>query len=169
MFFRRRRLKKEARKEATAFLPLSAIKAMAVVLDCADNELDGCLEAIRKFCKVNQIELTVLYVDFEEKGNTERENTIYRRDLNLFGYPSTRKAGTFLGKWFDCFICLSDSSRFCMEYLSKAVDARFKIGVKPVYDDPYDIIVVPSENGTQGKSSQKDFFLTVKDIIEKIR
>lgn len=166
---RKIRLKKDARAGTTGLIPLSQIRAMAAVLDAAGNGLEESREAIMRFCRANKIELTVLYVDFGNAGTTCSDDTILSRDLNWYGCPSKEKAGTFLGKRFDCFICLSDSGRFCIEYLAKAADARFKLGIRAVSDDPYDVIVTPPTGSIEGGTSQKDLFLTMKGIIEKIR
>ena len=169
MLFRRKRLTRDARKEATSFIPLSRIKAMAVVLDCNGKGLEECRETTRQVCKANKIELTILYVDFDGINITAPEDTIYKRDLNLYGYPSIEKSGTFLGKWFDCFICLSESDRFCIEYLAKAADATFKLGIRAIPDDAYDVIVAPPANNLPGSTSQKDLFLAMTGIMKKIR
>lgn len=169
MCFRKIRLKKDARTIPTGLVPLSRIRSMAVVLDAAGNGLEESRDAIRKFCKANKIELTILYVDFTGKGNTSSDDTVYKNDLNWYGCPSACKTGTFLGKYYDCFICLSDSGKFCIEYLAKAADASFKLGVKAVRNNPYDVVVTPPGNSLPGTVSQKDLFLTMKSIIERIR
>lgn len=169
-WYRNRRLKRDSSRTPAGLIPLSGIMSMAAVLDAESPDLRECEEAVRKFCRKNLIELDVLYVDFRKRAEgTPEHATITRKDLNIFGIPSTSKAGEMLGKSFDLFVCLSGSGRFCIEYLSKAVDAGMKAGVRRLPGDPYQITLIPSsECGRQPEGTSTEKFLTIRRILEKI-
>lgn len=168
---RKWRLRKDASKTETRFVPLDRIRSLAVVMDVSGHDFEKCRTEILRFCKSNKIELTLVYLDFNGRMVTDSDVTVFRKDLNIIGKPSRNKVGTLLGKEFDCFICLSDSERFCVEYISKAIDAKQKIGIRELPQSPYELTVAPSSENRepQHQTSQKELFLAIIDILDKIR
>ncbi len=156
-FFRKRRLRKDASTIRTGMIPLREIHSAAAVINIAEPGWDDCLKSLESFCKAGGISLSVLFIDLRKPGKGEetgsdRDRTITRKDINWFGRPDLKKAAIVTGHPTDLFLCLADDTSFCIEYLSRAAKARFKIGRKPFPDDPFDLIVaerLPENPGEQ--------------------
>ncbi len=190
--FRKRRLKKDRSDIATGLIPLKEIHSAAVLLDAAETGWAACAEKIKQFCKDSGIVLTMLFTDLRKPGKgvimeSDREQTIRRRDINWFGRPDLKKAALLTGKPVDLFLCLADNDSYCIEYLAKSAKARFKIGRRPFDGDPFDLIVAESlpdtdrepegqeqtDGGAQERKNTEgsiveEIFRTITDIITKI-
>ena len=143
---RKRRLRKDASAVPTGFIPLRDVRRAAVLIDSSNPEWPSCVKMFREFCSRSGISPLVTYADFRKFNKeavleTPRGVTFTRKDLNIIGKPKKAKASLLTGECCDVFLCLASDGRFCIEYLSKAVKARFKAGRQPFDGETYNLVV----------------------------
>ncbi len=176
--FRRRRLRKDASGIHTRFLPLGDIRSMAVVVDGAGLRVDECVEMIEKFCKSRGMSLRLMYVDLRKFNSkfqpmTDVDKTILRKNLNWFGRPNLHKVSQITTEPADLYLCLYDSDIYCIRYISCAVKAKFKVGLRDFPDDPYNFVVSPpqdlAEDGVPAPTDVESVFVKIMDLIGSVR
>ncbi|MGN0189308.1 MAG: DUF6913 domain-containing protein [Candidatus Cryptobacteroides sp.] len=172
---RKRRLRKDASQVPTGFIPLREVSRAAVLIDSSNPEWSSCGKLFREFCSRQGISPLVAYADFrkfnkEVVPETPREVTFTRKDLNIIGRPKKAKASLLVGEDCDVFLCLSASGRFCIEYLSKAVRARFKVGRKPFDGETYNLVVAPrrEEQELQDESAADNSMLRTLETMLRL-
>ncbi len=175
-FFRNRRLNKDASRMRTKFLPIGEIRTVTALIDASAEGVSECTAALEEFCESHEMKLSYMYVDlrrFSKKvqPTTDLEKTITRKDLNWFGKPSKEKMAGFTPKRVDLFICLSDSTPYCVKYISEAIKAKFKIGQMAFDYDPYNLVVAtaPAQKGeVQAVANEEAIFLKMKELLKQV-
>ena len=131
--FRRHRLKKYASDIPTGFIPVERIKTANIVIDVEEPGFDVLKEKILAWARTHEIKVNIYFFDFRKLGQDELlltsiSTTIIRKELNWFGAPSAQKTEALFNKPCDLFISMVANSDFPIDYVSKCVKARFKIG-----------------------------------------
>lgn len=139
-------------------------------MDAGNQEFGKCRKNVMDFCKSNGINLHLQYIDLRKmkkdmQYNTELSETIVPNDLNWFGRPDPERISIIADNSYDLYICLSDSDSFCVEYISKCVKSKFKIGITPFENSPFDM-TVSSPDGSNGQMAE--IFNVIKNLIGKI-
>ena len=170
---RKRRLRKDASDIPTGFIPLRDVHRAAVLIDSSNPEWVSCEKMFREFCSRNGISPLVVYADFRKFNKetvleTQRGVTFTRKDLNIIGKPKKVRASLLTGVCCDVFLCLSPDGRFCIEYLSKAVKARFKAGRQPFDGETYNLVVASREEERQDGSGADTLMLKTLDAMLKL-
>lgn len=185
-FFRKRRLNRDASQVGTGIMPLDAIKSVTVLIDSGEPDFEECSDAVRAFFRKNGLNPALAYADFRKfnrsiRPSTDNTETIFRRSLNWFGKPSAKKTPAALSSPCDLFICLSGSDRFCIEYVSAAIPAKFKIGRTEFAGEPYDMVFsVPrgeadavdgrkDDGAAEKQAGQTEIFSIIAGFLEKIK
>ena len=139
---------------ATGLLPLGQFRSALVIVDAAEGE-----EAVAKVSRsVRQF--------FEYQGIPVQIAAPSRKELDLIGRPK-RKLREALAAGADLLVCLDASpDGFTVEYLSRTVPARFKVGCRVLEGNVYDLVVAPPEGGAGGQAAA---FAAIRDILVKIR
>ena len=169
-WFRRRSLARIDNKVPTALLPLSQIRNALVLIDVEDPSFDACKGAVAAFLRENGIKGTLFFLDFRKIDGNERlitsiTNTILRKDVNWYGEPSREKMALLEREAADLLISLTDRTDFSMEYLVKAVPARFKVGRRQLSGSLFDL-VVKDPDGAPG--SEERSFVEMVNVLNKI-
>lgn len=181
---RSHRLRKYSSTMQTGFTPLGSIRKALFIIDAEDPSWDKCRKEAEDFCSRHGIQSEILYSDFrkfskEVQPRTEAGKTFRRKDIGLFKLPKMKKMrSTVLGMEPDLLVCLSPDRRFLMEFIAKAVKARFKIGRNVFSGEPYDLVIVPSEHNdgddrpaeSTGKASPEamDIHVDQDKVLNKI-
>lgn len=184
---RKRRLRKYASRVQTGFVPLSDIRTATFIIDAEDHSREKCLDEINSFCSAHKIKARLFHSDFRKFNRnvqpvTDAATTFTRKDIGIFGMPKMKRMRPVIAEDTDLFVSLSPDCRFTMEFLTKAMKARFKIGRCIFPGEPFDLIIRPdgesrqTETEMQGKESgqgqnekQLEVFREISGLLEKIR
>lgn len=69
------------------------------------------------------------------------ENVITGNGVNWFGMPRLKKTGHLFSSGADLLVNLRDSDDYTGDFISKTVQAKFKIGTCDYAGNPFDLIV----------------------------
>ena len=144
-FFRRRKIRKFASPIETSFLPVDKISVVNTVIDVQETGFDQLKEAMLSWGRKKGIKVNIYFFDFRKlkKGEqllTSIDKTFLRKELSWIGTPSLGKAAPMFMEESDLFISLIDNGDFPIDFISKCVKARFKIGRYAYDGDVYDMI-----------------------------
>ncbi len=170
--FRKRRIKKYASTVPTGFLPLKDIRKATIILDVEDPNYAVVQSDIASWADVHNIQATIFFLDFRKLGNNEllrtnKEATIFKKDLNWFGAPNLVKVSPIINEEYDLFISLTDKPDFFNKFLSKCGKAQFKIGRIHMDESTYDIVISSTPDSATGYSS-REVFKHIKKLISSI-
>lgn len=172
-FFRRRKIRKFASPIETSFLPVDKISVVNTVIDVQETGFDQLKEAMLSWGRKKGIKVNIYFFDFRKlkKGEqllTSIDKTFLRKELSWIGTPSLGKAAPMFLEESDLFISLIDNGDFPIDFISKCVKARFKIGRYAYDGDIYDMIF----HGGAREELRGDvcrIFDELIDFLEKIR
>ncbi|MBR4977875.1 MAG: hypothetical protein IKY95_02855 [Bacteroidales bacterium] len=172
-FFRRRKIRKFASPIETSFLPVDKISVVNTVIDVQETGFDQLKEAMLSWGRKKGIKVNIYFFDFRKlkKGEqllTSIDKTFLRKELSWIGTPSLGKAAPMFLEESDLFISLIDNGDFPIDFISKCVKARFKIGRYAYDGDVYDMIF----HGGAREELRGDvcrIFDELIDFLEKIR
>ena len=172
-FFRRRKIRKFASPIETSFLPVDKISVVNTVIDVQETGFDQLKEAMLSWGRKKGIKVNIYFFDFRKlkKGEqllTSIDKTFLRKELSWIGTPSLGKAAPMFMEESDLFISLIDNGDFPIDFISKCVKARFKIGRYAYDGDIYDMIF----HGGAREELRGDvcrIFDELIDFLEKIR
>lgn len=172
-FFRRRKIRKFASPIETSFLPVDKISVVNTVIDVQETGFDQLKEAMLSWGRKKGIRVNIYFFDFRKlkKGEqllTSIDKTFLRKELSWIGTPSLGKAAPMFLEESDLFISLIDNGDFPIDFISKCVKARFKIGRYAYDGDVYDMIF----HGGAREELRGDvcrIFDELIDFLEKIR
>lgn len=172
-FFRRRKIRKFASPIETSFLPVDKISVVNTVIDVQETGFDQLKEAMLSWGRKKGIKVNIYFFDFRKlkKGEqllTSIDKTFLRKELSWIGTPSLGKAAPMFMEESDLFISLIDNGDFPIDFISKCVKARFKIGRYAYDGDVYDMIF----HGGAREELRGDvcrIFDELIDFLEKIR
>ena len=171
--FRKKRLAKYASDVTTGLLPLSAISTVNVVIDVEEPDFDKLKDDILAWGKQVGLKVNIYFFDFrkitkDELLLTSIQTTNIKKELDWLGMPELGKIGNLLYEQSDLFISMVDNGDFPIEFLSKCVKARFKIGRCSFAEHSYDMII--SGNPTEDLiSDSRKIFAAIKDFLTKIK
>ena len=172
-FFRRRKIRKFASPIETSFLPVDKISVVNTVIDVQETGFDQLKEAMLSWGRKKGIKVNIYFFDFRKLKKGERlltsiDKTFLRKELSWIGTPSLGKAAPMFLEESDLFISLIDNGDFPIDFISKCVKARFKIGRYAYDGDIYDMIF----HGGAREELRGDvcrIFDELIDFLEKIR
>ena len=172
-FFRRRKIRKFASPIETSFLPVDKISVVNTIIDVQETGFDQLKEAMLSWGRKKGIKVNIYFFDFRKlkKGEqllTSIDKTFLRKELSWIGTPSLGKAAPMFLEESDLFISLVDNGDFPIDFISKCVKARFKIGRYAYDGDVYDMIF----HGGAREELRGDvcrIFDELIDFLEKIR
>lgn len=185
--FRRRRLGKYASRMQTGFVPLAGIRTATFIINAEDPSREKCLDEINSFCAAHSIKARIFYSDFRKFNRnvrpvTDAATTFTRKDIGIFGLPKMKRIRPVIAEDTDLFVSLSPDCRFIMEFLTKAMKARFKIGRCLFPGEPSDLVIRPDgESGQTGTAMagketgqgpddcQTEIFRKISGLLTKIR
>jgi len=171
-YFRKKSLIRDSSTQPTGLIPAGDVKYMTVILDAGEPDAEKCRDTIIAYCKKTKIDLNLIYLDFRRfnrkvRPSTDKDMTIFRSDLNWFGKPSDKKSSLLKDNPCDLYICLADYENYCIEYLSKAVTAKFKVGRRAFKGNTFDMVVSNSADDT-GTKTADEVFKAVTNLMAKI-
>ena len=145
-WFRRARLRKYSSRLATAFVPLHDIRTAIVILDGSDPDCLACCSKMENFLKRNGVSVSAVFIDLRKKKKdtpvyVTGENVITGNGVNWFGMPRLKKTGHLFSFGADLLVNLRDSDDYTGDFISKTVQAKFKIGTCDYAGNPFDLIV----------------------------
>lgn len=172
-FLRIRKIRKFCSQIETSFLPIDEIKTVNAVIDVQETGFDQLKEDILAWGRRKGIKVNVYFFDFRKlkKGEqlmTSIDKTFLRKELSWIGTPSLGKAAPMLMEESDLFLSLIDNGDFPIDFLSKCVKARFKIGRFTYEGDVFDMIF----HGGAREELRGDvcrIFEGLTEFLEKIR
>lgn len=171
--FRKRKIKKFLSDVPTGLRPLREISTVNVIIDVEEPGFDLLKEDILAWGRANSLKVNIYFFDFRKlkKGEqllTSIDKTFLRKELSWIGTPSLGKAAPMFMEESDLFISLIDNGDFPIDFISKCVKARFKIGRYAYDGDVYDMIF----HGGAREELRGDvcrIFDELIDFLEKIR
>ena len=172
-FFRKRKIRKFSRAIPTGLLPLSEITTANIVIDVEEPEWDTLKEDILAWGRATGIEVSIYFFDFRKLGQDELllttiDKTFIRKGLDWIGTPNIVKISTLMEEKSDLFISLICNGEFPIEFMSKCVRARFKVGRYAFDGHAYDLVV--SGNDTEAlRSDSRKIFTEITELLLKIK
>ena len=172
-FLRRRKIRKFGSQIETSFLPIGEIATVNAVIDVQETGFDQLKEDMLSWGRRKGIKVNVYFFDFRKLKKGEQlltgiDKTFLRKELSWIGTPSLGKAAPMLMEESDLFISLIDNGDFPIDFLSKCVKARFKIGRYAYEGDAFDMIF----HGGAREELRDDvcrIFEELAEFLEKIR
>lgn len=172
-FLRRRKIRKFGSTIETSFLPIDRIVVVNAVIDVQETGFDRLKEDLLSWGRRKGIKVNVYFFDFRKlkKGEqlmTSIDKTFLRKELSWIGAPSMEKAASMLSEESDMFISMIDNGDYPIDFLSKCVKARFKIGRYAYDGDVFDMIF----HGGAREELRGDvcrIFEELTEFLEKIR
>lgn len=170
-FLRHKAIKTYRSRFKSGFMPIGRMKSAAVILDVEDPAYEECKNVVTSFFKANGIKVEFYFMDLrriakDELLLTSIPNTVIRRDLNWYEMPSVDKLESLMqvesGR-YDLLVSLVPHSYFPLEFMVKISTARFKVGIAPLKDNPYDMVVSCTE-----QTNCIDMFNEIKNYLLKI-
>jgi len=152
---------KSERRDAQ-FLSVDEIKNVGYILHLPQKNVSAIVKELSAISKQYEVDIFGLTIDMSKKleGSiiSSKVTPLLRDDFNFYGLPDHLVMKPFISKHFDLFVDFSSSYDFSVDYISRYVDARFKIG-KFNYDaNPFDFIIEMKD--------QEDNIAFMKSIIQ---
>ena len=171
--FRKRKLKKFASDVPTSLLKMSDIKTANVVIDVEEAGFDLLKEDILTWGRNNGIKVNIYFFDFRKLGKDELllttiDKTLLRKGLDWLGTPNVEKLASLMEEKSDLFISMVDNGDFPIEFMSKCVRARFKVGRCPFPGHAYDMVVTGTSAGDL-RSDSRQIFAEFTEFIQKVK
>lgn len=172
-FFRKRRINKFISNIPTGLLPMREISSVNVVLDVEEPGFDLLRADIMAWAKQTGKKVNIYFFDFrrldkEELLITSIQTTIIKKELDWIGTPDISKVMGLLGEKSDLFISLIDNGDFPIEFISKCVKSRFKIGRCGYSGHAYDMIISGGQT-IDLRSDSRLIFKAMVEFLEKIQ
>ncbi|MBR2856920.1 MAG: hypothetical protein IKB85_05800 [Bacteroidales bacterium] len=172
-FFRTRKLRKYASTLPTGIIPLSEIRTANVVIDVEEAGFELLKSDIMAWGKASGIKVNIYFFDFRRLGKDELllttiDKTFIRKGLDWIGTPNIVKVSTLMEDKSDLFISMICNGDFPIEFMSKCVRARFKVGRYEFDGHAYDLVVSGSSNEDLRSDSRK-IFAEITEFLAKIK
>lgn len=172
-FFRDRKLRKYASDVPTSLLPMSQIKTVTAVIDVEEAGFDKLKEDILAWSRYAGLKVNIYFFDFRKLGKDELllttiDKTLIRKGLDWIGTPNIVKIAPLMEEKSDLFISMVDNGDFPIEFMSKCVRARFKIGRCAFHGHAYDLVVSRATVGDLRSDSQK-IFAEITELLLKVK
>lgn len=170
--FRRKRIRKFESTVPTGFIPLSDAVSVNVVIDAEEPGFDELKEEILSWGRQKGLKPCIYFFDFRKIGKDELlltsiNTTILKKELDWLGTPEISKVMSLLGEKSDIFISLIDNGDYPIDFLSKCVKARFKIGRYGYEGHAFDMVISGSEE--QEQPDAKEIFAAMAGFMDKIK
>ncbi|MGM9763379.1 MAG: DUF6913 domain-containing protein [Candidatus Cryptobacteroides sp.] len=172
-YLRKRKIRKFAADIPTAMIPLKDVKSVCVLLDVDEFGFSDLNDQVTDWAKKNGLRLTVYYFDFRKLSKDELlltniKTTIIKKDLTLIGMPKPEKITELIGEKYDLFISMVNNAKFPVEFVSKCVKAKFKVGRKGFEGDVYDIVVSKQDTPDDINQDSCSVFAAIADLLSKV-
>lgn len=172
-FFRDRKLRKHVSPLETGLVPFSEIRTVNAVIDVEENGFELLKEDIIAWSKANGLKVSIYFFDFRKLGKDELllttiDKTLIRKGLDWLGTPNVEKISPLLEEKSDLFISMIDNGDFPIEFISKCVRARFKVGRHAFPGDAYDMVVSGSSTGDL-RSDSRHIFAEITEFLQKVK
>ena len=172
-FFRDRKIQKFLSDVPTGIRSLRNISSVNVIIDVEEPGFELLKEDILAWGRQKGLKINIYFLDFRKLGKEELlltsiTTTILRKELDWIGTPEFSKVGTLLYEHSDLFISLIDNGDFPIEFMSKCVRARFKVGRYEFDGHAYDLVVSGSSNEDLRSDSRK-IFAEITEFLAKIK
>ena len=172
-FFRTRKLRKYTSDLPTGIIPLSEIRTANVVIDVEEAGFDQLKEDILAWGKSTGIRVNIYFFDFRKLGKDELllttiDKTFIRKGLDWIDTPNIMKISTLMEEKSDLFISMIANGDFPIEFMSKCIRARFKVGRWDFEGHAYDM--VDSGTNTEDlRSDSRKIFKEITEFLSKIK
>ena len=127
------------------FLPLNEIHSICYLLPLPQNDVLGTMKELNRIAKENNTSLCgiALSTTKESQELVVGFGVIYltSENFNFYGLPQWECIHELITKSYDLFIDFSVGSDFSSDYISKLINARFKIGKSDYIGNSCDFIV----------------------------
>ena len=172
-YFRNRKLQKHASDLPTGIIPVSEIRTANVVIDVEEAGFDLLKEDILSWGKATGIKVNIYFFDFRKLGKDELllttiDKTFIRKGLDWIGTPNIVKISTLMEEKSDLFISMIGNGDFPIEFMSKCVRARFKIGRCAFKGHAYDMVVSGTDTADL-RSDSREIFKEITEFLLKIK
>lgn len=172
-FFRNRKIRKYASTVETKFLPLEQISTASFVIDVQETLFDLLKDDILAWCRKKGIKANIYFFDFRKLSQGEQlmttiDKTFLRKELSWIGAPAHDKVMPMFQEECDLFVSMVDNGDFPIDYISRCIPAKFKIGR---FDYPGNVFnMIFSGNGNENlRFDSRQIFTGLTDFLEKIR
>lgn len=155
MFFKQSLQKKALRRieaeRVADFVSLENVQSIALLMSGVDRDILEAKAIIEKNFTLKDGAFRVICIGCEalpKKGELELELpiiSIYKRDLNYYGLPRNKDLAPVLKQGVDLFIDATTSKDFSSLYISKRVNASFKVGRSILKENPFDFVLEGTE------------------------
>ena len=171
--FRTRKIKKFLSDVPTGFIPLDKIANVNVVIDVEEPGFDLLKEDILAWGRQNGRKVNIYFFVFRKLGKDELlltsiQTTIIKKELDWLGTPNVEKISSLMEEKSDLFISLVDNGNFPIEFMSKCVRARFKVGRCPFPGHAYDMVVTGT-SAVDLRSDSRQIFAEFTEFIQKVK
>lgn len=172
-FFRKRRLRRYASDLPTGLVPLSDIRTVNVVIDVEESGFDLLKEDVLSWGRANGLKVNIYFFDFRKLGKDELllttiDKTLLRKGLDWLGTPNVEKLASVMEEKSDLFVSMVDNEDFPIEFMSKCVRARFKVGRHDFPGHPYDMVVTGIGSGDL-RSDSRQIFAEITEFLQKVQ
>ena len=127
------------------FLSIDEIKSIGYILSLPQNNVSAIVKELSAITKMYEVDIFGLTMDMskklEESIISSRVTPLIREDFNFYGLPDHLVMKPFISKHYDLLIDFSSGYNFSTDYISRYVDAIFKIGKLDYKNNPYDFII----------------------------
>lgn len=170
--FRKKKLKKHLSDIPTAFIPMSEVSVVNVIVDVEEPGFDALRQDILAWGRSINAKLNIYFFDFRRLGKDELlltsiQTTILRKELDWLDIPDLNKVSSLIDEPSDIFISMIDNGDTPIDFLSRCSKARFKIGRRGYEGHVYDMVV--SGNATaELRSDSRKIFSEIINYLSKI-
>lgn len=167
ILLRRLTLKRNINSDQTRIAPLDKIRSITILIDRSDAQAEECYSIANDYLAAKGLRGKVFIIDMTGKKPIDKDCTISRRTLTLFGRPRAEMRERIHNVAPDLLICLSTRSTFLMKYLILTSAARFRIGRVCKLPKSMFNMVFDAPDNVGGASA--DLFRQIVGFLEKIR
>ena len=149
------------------------ISSVNVIMDVEEPGFDLLKADILSWARQEDLNINIYFFDFrrldkEELLITSIQTTIIKKELDWIGTPEISKVMGLLGEKSDLFISLIDNGDFPIDFISKCVKARFKIGRHEYAGHAFDMIISGSQTADL-RSDSRLIFGAITEFLQKIQ
>ena len=171
--FRKRKIGKFISDVPTGLVPMKNISSVNVIMDVEEPGFDLLKADILSWARQEDLNINIYFFDFrrldkEELLITSIQTTIIKKELDWIGTPEISKVMGLLGEKSDLFISLIDNGDFPIDFISKCVKARFKIGRHEYAGHAFDMIISGSQTADL-RSDSRLIFGAITEFLQKIQ
>lgn len=145
---------KQKLKRKMGFTNFESISDVGIIIRYQLDIENAAVNKLFDFFKQKNIkpEILIHYPEKKLPANIKaQDNTLFfaEGDTNWFGLPKKKEIQDFINTEFGMLIDLSPEYMFPLHYIVEASKASFKVGRMSYENDPYDFVLLGSDNDSK--------------------